>query len=94
MDKIRIGLIRCDTHGAYFGALMAEHDPLRLRSPLDDPTKKRYTWQLGAAYFYFYTHYCQQAQMTVPFVGGFEMQSTLSKHYNHYVYKLTLQKFV
>ena len=73
MDRIRIGLIRCDTHGAYFGALMAEHDPLRLRSPLDDPTKKRYTWQLGGAYFYFYTHYCHQTLMTVPFVGGFEI---------------------
>lgn len=73
MKKIRVGLIRCDSHGAYFGALMAEHDPLRLRTPLDDVTKKKYTWQLGAAYFWFYTFYCGPTQMTAPFVGGFEI---------------------
>lgn len=32
--SICVGLIRCDTHGAYYGALMAPNDPLRLRSPL------------------------------------------------------------
>ena len=33
-DPIRISLIRCDTHGAYYTALCASHDPLKLQCPL------------------------------------------------------------
>ena len=28
--KIRLGMIRCDTHGYYFGAFMQKFDPLLL----------------------------------------------------------------
>ncbi len=31
MDKIRVGLIRCDVHGWWYSALFAEHDPLLYR---------------------------------------------------------------
>ena len=27
MSAIRVGLIRCDTHGLWYGPLMASHDP-------------------------------------------------------------------
>ena len=30
---IRVGLIRCDTHGMYYAALMVEHYPLLLMRP-------------------------------------------------------------
>ena len=70
---IRVGLIRCDTHGAYYGALMAPHDPLRLRSPLTAGAPARYSWQTGGAHFYFYTNYADPGQMTVDFVGGFRL---------------------
>lgn len=62
MAKIRVGMIGCDLHGLYYGALMAEHDPLVLRD----------TGRGQAAFFYFYLHYNDPTVMTVPFVGGFE----------------------
>ena len=54
-SPIRVGLIRCDTHGAYYGSLMAPHDPLQLRSPLAAGATAHYSWQSGGAHFYFYT---------------------------------------
>lgn len=71
MKPIRVGLIRCDLHAIYYGALMAKHDPLVLRSP--PPTrsgKMQYSWQPGGAHFYFYTHYGNPKRMSVPHVGG------------------------
>jgi predicted dehydrogenase len=62
MRKIRVGMIGCDLHGLYYGALMAKHDPLVLRD----------TGRGQAAFFYFYLHYNDPTVMTVPFVGGFE----------------------
>ena len=52
-DDIRVGLIRCDTHGAYYGPLMQEHDPMRLQMPLPIDRPARYSWQHGGAHFYF-----------------------------------------
>jgi predicted dehydrogenase len=55
MDKVRVGLINCDLHGLYYGALMEEHDPLLMM-------------ELGrgyAAHYYFYTSYGDPTLMTV-----------------------------
>ena len=72
-DLIRVGLIRCDTHGAYYAALCARHDPLRLQQPLPPDRPGRYSWQHGGAHFYFYTHYADPRQMSVDFVEGFRL---------------------
>lgn len=61
MAKIRLGMIGCDLHGLYYGALMEPHDPLVMRT-------------LGrgqAAFFYLYTFYNDPQVMTVPQVRGF-----------------------
>lgn len=73
MDKIRVGLIRCDMHGMYYGALMARHDPMRLQAPMADRSEATYTWQTGGAHFYFYTHYSDPTRMTVPSLHDFEI---------------------
>lgn len=74
MKKLRVGLIHCDTHGAYYGPLMAAHDPLRLRDPLGHSgIKPRHSWQTGAGHYYFYTHYCDSTQITVPTLHDFEI---------------------
>ena len=73
MGKSRVGLIRCDMHGMYYGALMAEHDPLRLQRPMADPGEAPYSWQTGGAHFYFYTHYSDPSAMTVPHLHEFEI---------------------
>ena len=73
--NIRVGLIRCDMHGMYYGALMAKHDPLRLREPLKTRAyvRPRNSWMAGGAHFYFYTAYSDPAKITVPTVDGFEV---------------------
>ena len=38
MSLIRVGLSRCDTHGLWYGPLMAEHDPPGLSAPLSAGT--------------------------------------------------------
>lgn len=63
MRTIRAGMIRCDLHAFYYGALMARHDPRLLR----DPAIAR------GAHFYFYTHYAQTNRITVPTVSGFQI---------------------
>ncbi len=71
---IRVGIIRCDTHGMYYGALLSKHNPWRLRDPLQfTPGKQHYTWQSGGVHHFFYDHYYQQDKMTVPFVEGFQI---------------------
>ena len=59
--SIRVGLIRCDLHGIYYGALMADHDPLILRE------------KYGGAHFYHYTYYNDARRITVETVEGFEI---------------------
>lgn len=74
MNKpIRVGLIRCDTHGAYFSALSARHDPLRLQHPLPIDQAGSYSWQHGGAHFYFYTNYSDPRQISVDVVEGFQL---------------------
>lgn len=79
-DKIRVGLIRCDTHGAYYGALMDRHDPLRLQRPLDADDRGHYSWQTGGAHFYFYTDYADASRMTVEAVDGFRLVKVWDEH--------------
>ena len=79
-DPIRVGLIRCDTHGAYYGALCARHDPLRLQMPLPIEQEARYSWQHGGAHFYFYTNYADPRQLSVDFVEGFRLAKVWDEH--------------
>jgi predicted dehydrogenase len=73
MNKIRIGIIRCDTHAAWYGAMMGKHDPYLLREPIARGAKSKKTWQSGAVHYYFYTIYHSPTVMTAPFVEGFEI---------------------
>ena len=53
--KIRVGLIRMDTHTMYIGCLMAEHDPMLLRGPTPCADGSfKHGWQAGGTYLYFY----------------------------------------
>ncbi len=70
--NIRVGLIHCDTHGLWYGPLMAAHDPLLLQRPMDPLEKHRHSWQTGVCHQFFYTDRDHPTQMTVPHVGGFE----------------------
>lgn len=72
-NPIRVGVIRCDTHGAYYSALMDDHDPLVLRQPMSLDQPARYTWQHGGVHFYFYQRYNDPRQMTVERVSGFRI---------------------
>ena len=63
MDKIRIGIIRCDLHAIYYANPIQKHDPYLLREP-----------DLGmGGYFYFYTKYRQPTEFVIPGVPGFEV---------------------
>lgn len=73
MSKIRVGMIRCDGHGMYFGPLMQPHDPLVLRQPIPQSEPAPHTWMRGGTHFYFYTRYSDPTYMTVPTIGGFEI---------------------
>lgn len=70
---IRVGIIRCDTHGMYFGPLMEKHDPVLFDMPVPMSEPAPYTWMRGGNHYYFYTHYCDPTRMTVPRVEGFEL---------------------
>jgi predicted dehydrogenase len=81
-QNIRVGLVRCDTHGLYYGALMAEHDPLVLQRP-SSAMKKKYPgagWMTGGNHMYFYSRYGHPREMTAPFVGGFEISRLWDQH--------------
>lgn len=71
--KIRVGIIRCNTHGMYYGALIDRHDPLVLRGPLIGKGGEKYGWQNGGVHFYFYTYYNDPKKITVPTVDGFQI---------------------
>lgn len=63
MDKIiNVGLIGCDTHGIYFGALMHDHDPLTLRK------------FHNTSFFYFYTRHNDPTERTVPKAERFRIK--------------------
>lgn len=78
--KIRIGIIRCDLHAAYYGALMEKHDPLKFRSPRPLDYKHHYGWEVGMGYFYHYTYYGNPRKITVETVSGFEIVKVWDEH--------------
>ena len=77
---IKVGIIRCDTHGAYFAPLMAPHDPLKLQRPADLDSSPPYSWMCGGAHFYFYHNYANPRAMTVETVEGFEIVKVWDEH--------------
>ena len=79
-NNIRVGLIRCDTHGLWFAAMMAEHDPLLLQRPTEFDKNQAYSWQGGGVHRFFYTNYGDPTLMTAPFVGGFTITKIWDKH--------------
>jgi predicted dehydrogenase len=72
-NPIRVGLIRCDTHGMWFGPQMMDHDPRLLERAIPDPTDEHETWLRRGVHYFFYTHYCTPWRMTAPRVEGFEI---------------------
>ena len=60
MNKIRTGVIRCDLHASYYGALMDKHDPLVYRK----------YWHVG--HFYHYDIY-DPKKIIVPTVWAYEI---------------------
>jgi len=77
---IRVGLIPCDTHGLWFGPLMADHDPLLLQRPRLPVGPGQYSWMSGGLHRFFYTNYHDVLEMTVPSVGGFEITRLWDEH--------------
>lgn len=78
---IRVGIIRCDYHGMYYGPLMGKHDPARLQDPMKGkPGTSYYSWQKGGSHFAFYRNYGDPAQMTIPTVDGFEVVKVWDEH--------------
>jgi hypothetical protein len=72
--KIRTSLIRCDTHSMWYAPLMTEHDPLLLQRPTKFCRgEASHSWQSGGVHQFFYTNYGDPTDMTVPYVGGFEV---------------------
>ena len=72
-SPIKVGIIRCDTHGVYYGPLMAPHDPLKLRTPVPVEADPPYSWQNGATHYYFYQFCADPTLLTVEAVDGFEI---------------------
>src|SRR5437868_10404805 len=71
--KIRVGLIRCDSHGAYFAPMMARHDPMKLQRPVPFRPGLPHTWLNGLFHRYFYANVGNPLVMTAEFVEGFEI---------------------
>lgn len=80
MAPIRVGLIRCDSHGAYYAPLMQAHDPAVLRMSMSLDTPYRYSWQHGGSHYYFYTKYNKPHTITVETVPGFEIVKLWDEH--------------
>jgi len=78
-QHIRAGLIRADSHGAYFAALMAEIDPHLFNAPATDMEKPPYSWMTGSYHPYFFES-ADITKMTAPFVGGFEIVKVWDEH--------------
>ena len=79
---IKVGLIRCDTHGIYYGPLMAPHDPLKLQRPVDLDDDPPHSWMNGVTHYYFYGYCADPRVCTVETVDGFEI-TKLWDHERH-----------
>ncbi len=60
MKKIRLGMLRCDTHGYYFGAMMQKCDPLLLQ-------------ENNYVVHHYFSNIFSPEKLTMPFVPGFEI---------------------
>ncbi|MCH2116974.1 MAG: Gfo/Idh/MocA family oxidoreductase [Pirellulales bacterium] len=79
-DKTRVGLIRCDSHGLWYAALMAQVDPLLLKNPRPYDPDIKYSWEGGGVHRFFYTNYGDPTLRTAPYVGGFEITRVWDVH--------------
>lgn len=68
-SRIKVGLIRADSHGIYYAALMDDIDPLLLLKPPTTQTRPPYSWMRGRYHRLFYSQ-SNPTQRTAPFVGG------------------------
>ena len=79
-NNIRVGLIRCDSHGLWYAVMMAQHDPLILQRPQPFDKDQHYSWQGGGVHRFFYTNYGVPTERTVPFVDGFTITKLWDQH--------------
>lgn len=72
---IRVGLIRCDTHGMWFGPQMQQHDSVLFERPkcFEEDRLDKYSWMTRGCHYFFYTHYSAPRRMTARTVDGFEI---------------------
>lgn len=72
-EKIRVGIIRCDIHGMWYGALMDDPDIELLQRPMSWDKPYTYSWQYGLVHYYYYSEYRHPTTMTARKVEGFEI---------------------
>jgi predicted dehydrogenase len=72
-EKIRVGIIRCDIHGMWYGALMDDPDIELLQRPRPWKEPYIYSWQHGLIHYYYYSEYRHPTTMTARKVEGFEI---------------------
>ncbi len=72
-EKIRVGIIRCDIHGMWYGALMDDPDIQLLQRPRPWNEPSVYSWQHGLVHYYYYSEYREPTVMTARKVKGFEI---------------------
>ncbi len=73
-NPIRVGMIRCDSHAMFYGVLMDEADPDRIRVP--QPATSKLSdgwWPNGAIHRFFYTRPADPTNMTIGRVDGFQI---------------------
>ena len=81
MRNIRVGLIRCDTHGAYYAGLMNQFDLELLKNPLQCGGTEKMSWERGAIHSYFFKNVYNLNQMTVTSVPGFTITKVWDPEY-------------
>ncbi|HWB54959.1 MAG TPA: Gfo/Idh/MocA family oxidoreductase [Tepidisphaeraceae bacterium] len=64
----------------WYGPLMMEHDAKVLQRPMPPEETEYYSWQKGGTHKFFYMNYENPLEMTVPFVGGFEIVKLWDEH--------------
>jgi hypothetical protein len=90
--SIRVGLIRCDTHGMWYGPQMMDHDAPLLERPLPGMTSHdKYSWMTRGCHFFFYSSYSEPWRMTAPRVDGFEIVKVWDD--DHHVAELAARIF-
>jgi len=79
---IRVGLIRCDTHGLWYGPQMQQHDSVLLERACTMPEDRQatYSWMTRGSHFFFYSHYSAPRRMTAPRVDGFIITRLWDEH--------------